>query len=163
VSLEDLAELFANSKSFPEFQERLGKLCDERNISPIGGRYLEDASFEDGWLTAFFGGSNQLQVSLNPERLILRAKYTNGQRSVCASYDDTTGDLTWEIPPENARDAVRILQVIATLAELDSKTLIEAYLPQELNNEEAQLYMRVPSWPHLWINPTDLKNILPVR
>jgi hypothetical protein len=71
--------------------------------------------------------------------------------------------LTWEIPPENARDAVRILQVIATLAELDSKTLIEAYLPQELNNEEAQLYMRVPSWPHLWINPTDLKNILPVR
>ena len=161
IDIENLAELWSNSTNFAEFQEKLRERCVALNISPVGGRYFEDAYLEEGWLTAFFGGANQLRVALNPDKTIFRAEYTNGSRYTCAVYDSVTGDLTWESPPQTARDAIRVLRAIAVLAELDHKMFIKTHLPSELDNAEAGLYMRVPSWAYLWISPAVLEDILP--
>jgi len=163
VSPETIAELLGNSASFAEFQEKLRKLCANLNIAPIGGRYLEDASFEEGWLTAHFGRDNQLRVSINPDLTLIRTEYVNGERHTSAVYDDTNETLNWESPPQTARDAIRVLRAIAVLAELDQKTFIKAYLPSELDNDEAKLYMRVPSWAHLWVSPAVLEDLLSTR
>jgi hypothetical protein len=163
VSPETIAELFGNSASFAEFQDKLREHCTALNISPVGGRYLEDASFEGGWLTAHFGGSNQLRVALNPNQTLLRVEYTNGDRYTCAIYHDSGGELVWESFPKTARDAVRVLRTLAILAECDPKLFLTTYLPKELDNEEAQLYQRTLSWAHLWVNPSDLKDILSAR
>ena len=161
VDPEDLAELWGKSTNFAEFQERLRELCAKLNNCPVGGRYLEDARIENGWLTAAFGADNQLQVSLTTAPILIRAEYANGKRHTCAVYNNVTGDLTWESPPQTARDAIRVLRVIAVLAGLDHKMFIKAHLPSELDNAEAGLYMRVPSWAYLWISPAILEDILP--
>ncbi len=162
VEPEKLAELFGNSASFAEFQKKLRELCIETNTSPVGGRYLEDASFEEGWLTAFFGGDNQLRVSLNPDQKLIRAEYVNGSRRTSAVYNNSDGELFWETPlPTTPRDAVRVLKVIAVLAECNPKLFVNAHLPSELNNEEARLYTNLPSWSHLWVSPAVLEDVLP--
>ena len=163
VSPETIAELFGNSASFAEFQEKLREHCAALNISPIGGRYLEDATYDNGWLTAFFGSHQQIRVSINPDQPFLRVEYTNGDRCTCAIYHDSDGGLVWESFPKTARDAVRVLRVLSVLAEVDHKLCIKTHLPQELEGEEAELYQRVPSWAHLWVNPSDLKDILSAR
>jgi len=161
VSPEDLAEMWSNSTGFVEFQEKLRERCAELDIGPVGGRYLEDAHLDE-WLTAYFGASNQLRVSLRPNGMF-RVEYTNGHRSACATYSDIGGELIWENPPQTARDAVRILRAIAVLAEADHRMFINAHLPAELAGEEAKLYANLPSWSHLWIHPSILENILPAR
>ena len=163
VNPETLAELFQTSASFAEFQEKLQKACAEQNIAPVGGRYLEDAYLKEGWLIAHFGGNNQLRVALNPDKIIFRAEYTNGHRHTSAVYDDITGDLTWESPPPTPRDAVRVLRVLAVLAEADHRMFVKTHLPPNLKDDEASLYMRVPSWAYLWISPAVLEDVLPAR
>jgi len=161
VAPEDLAEIYHHSANFAEFQEKLREMCISLNIAPVGGRYLEDARIEDGWLTAVFGSGDQLRVSLTTAPILIRAEYVNGNRYASALYDDVAGDLTWESPPQTARDAVRILKVIAVLAECNPKHFVNTHLPAELDNDEAALYMSVPSWAYLWISPAVLEDILP--
>jgi hypothetical protein len=163
VNIEDLAEIYHQSANFAEFKENLGKLCAELNIAPVGGCYLQDATYDNGWLAAFFGGSNQLKVMINPDKMLIRVEYTNGQRGCSAVYNDTNGKLTWESPPQTARDAVRVLRVIAVLAELDPYPFVRTHLPERFDDtDEADLYTKV-RWTYLWINPQDLKDILSAR
>jgi len=163
VDPETLAEIWHQSADFAEFKKNLGKLCAELNIAPVGGCYLQDATYNNGWLTATFGSHQQIRVSINPDQPLLRVEYTNGDRCTCAIYHDSDGELVWESFPKTARDAVRVLRTLAILAECDPKLFLTTHLPKELDNEEAQLYQRVPSWAHLWINPSDLKDILSAR
>jgi hypothetical protein len=160
VHLEDLTELFLTSSEFSEFQKKLAELCGDQNISPIGGRYLEDARFEDGWLSASFGGNDQLKVSINPHTLQIVVEYINGARAARAVYNAENGKLTWDVFPQCARDAVRILHCIAVLDEIEPRGFTRAYLPEELAGREAELYLNAPTWAHLWVNPDDLKDIL---
>jgi hypothetical protein len=163
IPTETLAEIWTKSSNFTEFKKNLGETCARMNISPIGGKYLEDAHFEKGWLTAYFGRNQQIKVSIDPDRMLFRVEYTNGQRWCSVVYNNTSGELTWESSPQTPRDAVRVLRVLSVLAECDHKLFITTHLPKELEGEEAELYQRTTFWAHLWINPEDLKDILSVR
>jgi len=164
IEAEDLAEIYHRSADFAEFQKNLSDVCGRVNIAPVGGRYLEDAVLENGWLTAVFGGNDQLRVAIHPEQKLIRAEYVNGSRYTIAVYNSSDGALVWETPASTARDAIRILKTIAILAENDSRAFINAHLPEHFQQtEEARLYSNVPSWSYLWISPAVLEDVLPAR
>jgi len=161
VSPEDICEFFKNSRTFGGFQKRLARFCALHDECPLGGRYFEDARYEDGWLMYGFGRHNQILVAIQPQTETIRAEYVGAEGPRArATYDSVNDELSWDVFPQHPRDAIRVLRAIASLTEHDPRLFVNTHLPEELDTDEAELYKRARSWGYLLINPADLKDLL---